>query len=597
MKSFLQSFFIIKGIFFELFSSYKRQIFVLILLGIFSGLFGGLTVAIFVPLISFVLKDGEIGSDFFSRLIVSIFSFLGMEPSVFAFLVLIVFFFIVKAAILLVFSYLNQNIINDYEYNTLTTLYTSFLRTNWSYLMEHKVGHLFNMFSSHLRSTTRLMSLASSIFLSFSNFLIYLAIALKLSFSATLVAVGLGGLIIFSSRFFVKKTREYAKVQVTLAQDMAHELNENIGGLKTIKALGVEQGVMQKALAIFYEMRRNIIHSTLFKKINSLSIEPLMILFIAILFGVFSSRPDFELGIFVILVYVFQKIFSYVDTTQELLHTTSGSLPPAQRLLDFKQEVLQNREEEGGGRRFKFEKELQFQNVTFTYPGRNHPVLDRINFAITRGEMLGIIGHSGAGKTTLVDLILRLFRPAEGRILIDDQNVAEVDIKEWRDKIGYVSQDMFLKNDTIYNNIKFYNESLTEADVARAAKTAYAYDFIQKLPNGFQSMVGERGIKLSAGERQRVILARVFARHPEILVLDEATSSLDNESESMIKKAIADSKGKITIIVIAHRLSTVMNSDKLIVLDKGKIVECGVPAELLKKKDSYFYKSYQIITA
>ena len=208
--------------------------------------------------------------------------------------------------------------------------------------------------------------------------------------------------------------------------------------------------------------------------------------------------------------------------------------------------------------------------------------------------MVGLIGPSGAGKTTIVDLLLRLFRPQNGELLIDGTNIDEVDKKSWHDNIGYVSQDIFLINDTIENNIRFYNSSLNHKDIAEVTKSANIYDFIESLPDKLQTFVGERGVQLSGGQRQRIVLARILARKPSILVLDEATSALDNESEHKIQEAIKGLRGKLTILIVAHRLSTVMHADKIAVIKDGIIAEEGSPQELLSNTESYFYKNYNI---
>ena len=167
-------------------------------------------------------------------------------------------------------------------------------------------------------------------------------------------------------------------------------------------------------------------------------------------------------------------------------------------------------------------------------------------------------------------------------------------MNDWREHVGYISQDIFLTNDTIANNIRFYRDSISEDDIVDAAKKANIYDFIKTLPDGLNTIVGERGIQLSVGQRQRVAIARVLVKKPSILLLDEATSALDNESEMQVQKVIEKLKGDTTILVIAHRLSTITNSDKLLVIEEGVISEKGSPKELLKDKESYFYKVYNI---
>jgi len=221
--------------------------------------------------------------------------------------------------------------------------------------------------------------------------------------------------------------------------------------------------------------------------------------------------------------------------------------------------------------------------------------LNGVNFFIARGEMIGLIGPSGAGKTTIVDLILRLLDPTSGKILLDGKNINNIKTGDWRKNIGYVSQDIFLKNDTIANNIRFYDKSITDEVMIMAAKMANIDDFIQSYPNKYETVIGERGLYISAGQRQRIVIARVLAKQPKILILDEATSSLDNESEKQIQQVIENLKNKVTVFLIAHRLSTVTNCTKLLVLQGGKIIEEGTPQNLLADKESYFYKVNNII--
>ena len=210
--------------------------------------------------------------------------------------------------------------------------------------------------------------------------------------------------------------------------------------------------------------------------------------------------------------------------------------------------------------------------------------------------VLALQGELGAGKTTLADLILRLFLPSSGEILLDGKNIQNIKLDSWRKNIGYVAQDIFLKNDTIENNIRFYDPDIPEADIVDAAKMAQCSDFINALPKGFKSKVGERGALLSGGQRQRIALARTIARRPQLLILDEATSSIDNQSEILIKKAIETLRGKMTIIIIAHRLSTIMDADKLFYLEKGRVIEEGSPRQLLSDPDSHFSKMHNVKT-
>jgi len=268
-------------------------------------------------------------------------------------------------------------------------------------------------------------------------------------------------------------------------------------------------------------------------------------------------------------------------------------LPHLQAILTYNDAAASHQERVVGTKEFVFKKQLQFSGVGFGYVA-NQSVLHNLNFEINHGEMVGIIGPSGVGKTTVVDLMLRLLTPTSGQLLVDDVPATEIRLDQWRSKIGYVSQDIFLMNETIKNNIRFYNQNLTEQEIVTAAQMANIDGFIQTLPEKYETVIGERGIMLSAGQRQRIVIARILARKPELLILDEATSALDNESEAQIQQVIKRLKGTITVVVIAHRLSTVMDADRLLVLEKGGITEQGSPQDLIKNKQSYFSKVYNI---
>ena len=206
---------------------------------------------------------------------------------------------------------------------------------------------------------------------------------------------------------------------------------------------------------------------------------------------------------------------------------------------------------------------------------------------------MGLIGPSGAGKTSVADLLLRLFRPnTEGDIFIDGKPIISISSESWRRNIGYVAQDVFLLNASIEDNIRFYRSNLSKEAIIEATKQANIHDFIIGLPEGFNTLTGDRGVMLSGGQRQRIALARALAGSPELLILDEATSALDSASEKLIQESIRALHGSVTVLIIAHRLSTIEHADRLLVLDHGNIVEQGTPQELLARSGSYFSKHH-----
>jgi ABC-type multidrug transport system fused ATPase/permease subunit len=235
--------------------------------------------------------------------------------------------------------------------------------------------------------------------------------------------------------------------------------------------------------------------------------------------------------------------------------------------------------------------DLEFKNIQFTYPTRpDFEVLKDISFSAKAGETIALVGSSGSGKSTLASMALRFYEPTRGEYLIDGKKSTDYELTELRDQMAIVPQDVLLFGGTIKENILYGKPSATDADVIEAAKQANAYDFIMSFPDKFETLVGDRGIQLSGGQRQRVAIARAVLKNPSILILDEATSSLDSESERLVQEALDKLMIGRTSIVIAHRLSTIRNADKIVVLQKGEVVEMGTHQELMANDSGLYQK-------
>jgi ABC-type multidrug transport system fused ATPase/permease subunit len=256
----------------------------------------------------------------------------------------------------------------------------------------------------------------------------------------------------------------------------------------------------------------------------------------------------------------------------ELLYTTLHTSAPAVR--------------DGPRRDVVFSRAITFDNVSFVYPHREEHAVYDITLTIPKGRVTGIVGPSGSGKTTLINLLLRLYDPTHGVILVDDTNLAEYRRDAWLHRIGYVSQETFLFSGSVEDNIRFGREA-TREEIAAAAMAARAHEFIVRLPQGYDTLVGDRGMTLSGGQRQRIAIARALLRQPQVLIFDEATSALDTASEALIRQAIREMAETHTVVLIAHRLSTVAQADKIIVLDGGRVVEEGTHRDLLTQGGPY----------
>jgi ATP-binding cassette subfamily C protein len=580
----------------RMFGRYKKQIIILAALGFVSGLLEALGVNALIPLFSFFSKSNErLGGDFIAKYIQPFFEFLHLPFTLPSLLILICILFLLKAALTFYFSNVRQNIRNQYERDMMSELFKETLGADWPYLSKQKIGHLETVIMMNVRMGSRLLESIAKHVGVITELLMYLTIAITISKTITIMTLGLGIFIFLVFKPLLRRVRTMAKEAEGLNKEVSRYINESIGGMKIIKALGSEDVFVHRSHSRFdryhhLEMRMAIINNFMIS-----FIQPISVIFMVVVVAFTYYRTSYNLGALAAIIYLIQKMFGHIQSLQTFAQILSHDVPYIQGILAYKADaaLYEERKGEKGTKPFSFAEKLAFNNVSFAYE-KGDAVLGNLSFEIPKGSTVGFIGKSGSGKTTLFDLVLRLLKPASGIIEIDGVNVENIGISDWRNRIAYVPQDAFLLNDTIYNNIIFYNEHIPKEDVEQAAKLAHLNEFVKDLKDGYETVVGERGVRLSGGQRQRIAIARALARRPEILLLDEATSALDVESEAYIQEALRKLKGKMTILIIAHRLGTVSDSDMLIVLEEGHIIESGKPADLLKDKETYYGRVYNI---
>lgn len=288
-----------------------------------------------------------------------------------------------------------------------------------------------------------------------------------------------------------------------------------------------------------------------------------------------------------LFVLVLNRMMPQVKTFNQARMDLYNELPTVQRVAEFLQPEGKSYARTGGKPFKGLEKEIRFENVGFRYPDSQEDALADIDFTLRKGDTTALAGVSGAGKSTLVDLLLGLHDPSSGRILVDGEDLRDLSLSDWRERIGVVDQEVYLMNSSVYDNITFPRMDIAMEDVVAAAKVAYAHDFIMALPHKYDTVIGDRGYRLSGGQQQRLALARAFVRNPQILVLDEATSALDTGSERMIQNTLEKLHHHKTMLVIAHRLSTLVHADRIIVLEHGRIVEEGTWGELVEQSGTF----------
>ncbi|MEY4747485.1 MAG: hypothetical protein RLZZ416_534 [Candidatus Parcubacteria bacterium] len=570
-----------------LLSRYRTHLVLLVGLGFLSGTLEGVGITAIIPLFSYFLGQQIPGGNKIVGFVVGVFNYLPVKYSPLSLLVFVIILFILRALVLVVFYYLRARISSSYMVRTMNDLWDKVLRAKWAYLLQQRLGTIDVTISRDVRMGQSLLENISQAVLVFTNLAIYVALALYISFPVTVATAVAGAALLLLLRPLRGRIKQNSRNVSAAEKNISHFLNEHTLGLKMVKSAAVEPAVYRAGLSRFDSLKQLIMQTALFSSVGMAITQPIALIFMTGVFLFFYGKATLELGSFVALIYLIQKIFTYVESGQAALHSIQDRLAYAEHAAIFADTLAGAVEPRGGGTPFHFEHSLAFSNVSFSYDGRT-TVLDGVSFSLQKGGLAGLIGPSGAGKTSVADLLLRLFEPTSGALLLDGKDSREFYIASWRRSIGYVSQDMFLVNDTVANNIRFYNPELGDDAVREAARMANCIKFVERLPHGFDEVIGERGIMLSVGQRQRIVLARVLARKPEILILDEATSALDNESEQLVQEAIEGLKKKITVLIIAHRLSTVMGADELFVIQDGHIKEQGAPKDLLANPESYF---------
>lgn len=502
-----------------------------------------------------------------------------------------------------VFGYLQGYFMAVVEYGAMKDLrddaFRHLHRLPISYFKQERTGNIISRFTNDVGIVQ------SSISATFSNLIkepltviVFLGIALSISWELTLFAFII---LPFSTIVIIwigmKLRKQTGVIQRKLA-DITSVLQETISGVKIVKAFGMEPYENKRFTEETRSFFKLVLRIVRIRNSSSPITE-----FLSVIIGVFIIYYG---GILVLeegtlsasefLGFLF-AIFQMLPPIKEL-GTVNNRIQEASAAGDRIFEIL-DREPDiknlpGAVELKEFKDEVEFKKVSFKFDDSDEDVLKDISFSVNRGEIVAFVGPSGGGKSTLVDLIPRFYDATGGAIYIDGIDIRKVTIESLRSKMGIVTQETFLFNTSVKENIAYGITDCPVEKIIQAAKTANAHDFISEMPNGYDTIIGERGVKLSGGQRQRLTIARALLKNPDIMIFDEATSALDSESEILVQQAIERLMENRTTFVIAHRLSTIRNASKILVIDKGRIIQTGKHDELLENTEGLYYKFYQM---
>jgi subfamily B ATP-binding cassette protein MsbA len=471
---------------------------------------------------------------------------------------------------------------------TRNRLYAHILNLPIGYFNKESSGVIISRIMYDAEVLSGLMSSVLKAFvLEVPTIIFLLGLAFYRRWDLTLMTLSVLPFIAYSTRKIGKDVRKKRKEAQRKLSFLTQKVGESILGVRIIKIFNREKTRVDNFMDENRKYYREVLRVERYKEFTKLITEIVIGLGIGIILWYGGNlvvkgiiTPGDFASILVAIYMIFtptRKIGEAYTTLQEI----RASIERVDALLDVKQE------ESGNIKLDEFKGSILFENVSFVYPGRKNPVLKDLNLEIKCGEIIAIVGQSGMGKSTLIDLIPGFHRVYGGKITIDGIDINKTDIRSLRELIGIVSQDIILFNDSIKENIAFGKQGVTDNDIIEAAKLSYADEFIQELPEKYDTVTGERGIKLSGGQKQRVAIARAILKNPPILILDEATSSLDSVSERIVQQALEKVMKGRTTIVIAHRLSTIKNADRIVILDKGKITDIGTHEQLMSRNDTY----------
>ncbi|WP_285874540.1 ABC transporter ATP-binding protein [Halalkalibacter oceani] len=488
-------------------------------------------------------------------------------------------------------QYFAQFIGNKVLYDIRDQLFTHIQKLSLKFYSNRKVGEIISRVIHDVEQTkTFVITGLMNIWLDLFTIIIAIIIMLNLNVWLTIVAISMFPFYGFSIKFFYSRLRHLTRVRSQALAEVQGHLHERVQGMNVIRSFALEEYEQdQFAKRNGHFLTKAIDHTKwnakTFAVVNTITdVAPLLVIFVS---GYFVITGQLEVGAMTAFVLYMERLYGPLRRLVNSSTTLTQAIASMDRVFEFIDEKYDIVDRSSATPLKRAQGSFEFDNVTFRYNEDEEPVLKNLQLKVERGETIAFVGMSGGGKSTLISLLPRFYDVTEGRILLDGKDLRDYQVRTLRDNIGMVLQDNILFSHSVKANILMGRPDATDEEVVAAAKAANAHGFIMSLPNGYETEVGERGVKLSGGQKQRVAIARVFLKNPPILIFDEATSALDLESEHYIQEALEKLARDRTTFIVAHRLSTITHADRIVVIENGEIVESGSHEDLMVKGGSY----------
>lgn len=572
---------------------YPVQVLWTIVLGFSGALFNGISTALIVPVVLSLLgQDLNLGdAPPFLKMLLTPFDGVPQRYRI----VLMTGAIVVAIALKNLTTYANsltggslkRRLASDLREDALHML----LRVDLDFFYKTGVGDLINRVNNEIGRAANALSSALRILISAITVLIFVGLLLAMSWKLTVVASLLLSLVVALNQFYIFRSKTFGRQLSQASKEYSIRLTESLTGIRLIKE-SVSEVREYDILSRLIRWREKLEFQS---QANSAAIAPVseMAGIIALLGIVLCGRFFFSeqldavsavLLTYLVVLFRLLPVLSQLNSARSQFANLAASLDV---VADFLKRSDKPFMADGTMPFDTVHHQITFEGLSFTYPGSDRPSLQDINLTLPRGTTLALVGESGAGKSTLADLLPRFYDPDQGQIKIDGRDIRQFNLASLRHAIGVVSQESFLFNDTVRNNVAYARPNATDDEVIDALKRANAYEFVMDMPQGIDTQIGDRGVLLSGGQRQRLAIARALVKNAPILILDEATSALDTVSERLVQSAIDDLSRDRTSVVIAHRLSTIQGAEQIVVLDQGRIVEVGTHKDLLEKGGYY----------